>query len=262
MYTLSSLYDNPYYRWYAEQMGGGPSGPEAMHVRRTDLEAKPPDDLPLSKAFYDIGLVAMHSRLTEPDENVLLLLQSNPLGAVSHNHANQNAVVLEAFGEPLAISSGYYQEYGSPHHSQWVWQTHAHNAVLVDGTGPGCSSARSRGRIVSHLETGRWAYALGDAVEAYGGKLRRCYRHVLFVRPDYFVIVDDLEWPKAKRSSSGCCTPRSPCSWNQRLSGRPFGTGGRGCEFSGSAPPDSCSRNAPAGSLRRVGQPRRLLSSI
>jgi hypothetical protein len=70
MYTLSSLYDNPYYRWYAEQMGGGPTGPESLHVRRTDLEAKPPDDLPLSKAFYDIGLVAMHSRMAEPIERL------------------------------------------------------------------------------------------------------------------------------------------------------------------------------------------------
>lgn len=193
MYTISSLYDNPYYRWYAEQMRGGPRGPESLHLRRTDLEARPPTDLPLSKAFKDIGLVAMHSRMDQPEENILLLFQSNPFGAISHNHANQNTFVLEAFGEPLAISSGYYQEYGAPHHRQWVWQTRAHNGILVDGEGQIPRSARSRGRIVSHMETGDWAYALGDAVQAYGDRLRRSYRHVLFIRPDYFVIVDDLE---------------------------------------------------------------------
>lgn len=192
MYTLSSLYDNPYYRWYAEQMGGGPSGPEALHVRRPDIEPKPPSDLAPSKAFFDVGLVAMHSRMEEPEENVMLLFQSNPFGAISHNHANQNAFVLEAFGQPLAISSGYYQNYGSPHHGQWVWQTKAHNAVLVDGEGQVPRRADSRGRIVAHEEAGEWAYALGDAVEAYGGRLARCFRHVMFVRPGYFVLVSDL----------------------------------------------------------------------
>ncbi len=192
MYTLSSLYENPYYRWYAEEMNGRPTGPEALHVLRPDIEPRAPADLPQSKAFFDVGLVAMHSRMAEPKENVLLLFQSNPFGAVSHNHANQNAFVLEAFGEPLAISSGYYQDYGSPHHSEWIWQTKAHNAILVDGEGQVPRRPESRGRIVDHVEAGDWAYALGDAVAAYGGRLTRAYRHVLFVRPDYLVIVDDL----------------------------------------------------------------------
>ena len=192
MYTLSSLYDNPHYRWYAEQMGGGASGPEALYVDRPELEAEPPADLPLSRAFHDVGLVALHRQLDRPEENVLLLFQSNPFGAISHNHANQNAWVLEAFGQPLAISSGYYQDYGSPHHREWVWETRAHNAILVDGRGQATRRADSRGRIVAHLETGDWAYALGDAVEAYRGRLDRSYRHILFARPSYFVMVDDL----------------------------------------------------------------------
>ncbi len=32
-----------------------------------------------------------------------------------------------------------------------------------------------------------------EAAKAYGGRLDRFHRHVLFVRPDYFVIIDDLE---------------------------------------------------------------------
>ena len=192
MYVLSSLYANRYYRWYAEQMNGEPTGPEALHVLRPDIASKSPADLPQSRAFFDVGLVAMHSRMEAPKDNVLLLFQSNPFGAISHNHANQNAFVLEAFGQPLAISSGYYQNYGSPHHSQWIWQTKAHNAMLVDGKGQVPRRAASHGRIVAHAEAGGWAYALGDAAAAYGGRLRRCFRHVLFVRPRYFVMVDDV----------------------------------------------------------------------
>lgn len=192
MYSLASLYDNPYYRWHAEKSGGEAAGPEAYRVWKPDLEARAPADLPQSKAFFDVGWTALHSDMANPDENVLLIFKSSPFGSISHDHANQNAFVLEAYGEPLAISTGYYQSYGDPHHSEWVWQTKAHNAILVDGEGQVTRSPQSRGKIVAHLEEGDWAYALGDAVEAYGGRLDRAYRHVFFLRPGLIVIADDL----------------------------------------------------------------------
>src|SRR5690625_7762626 len=34
---------------------------------------------------------------------------------------------------------------------------------------------------------------MGDATQAYGGRLEKFHRHVIFVRPDYFVVIDDLE---------------------------------------------------------------------
>jgi hypothetical protein len=39
----------------------------------------------------------------------------------------------------------------------------------------------------------------GDATEAYGGKLKRCLRHVLFLRPGLFVVLDELEAPAPAR---------------------------------------------------------------
>lgn len=192
MYNLAGLYDNPYYRWYAERVNRGPTGPEALLAWRPDLKARPPADLPQSRAFYDVGWVAMHSDMANPKDNVLVLFQSSPLGAISHNHANQNAFVIEAFSEPLAISSGYYHDYGDAHHREWVWQTRAHNAILVNGQGQRTRSVQSRGRIAAHIEAGEWAYALGDASAAYGGRLDRAYRHILFLRPRTILIADDL----------------------------------------------------------------------
>ncbi len=192
MYSLASLYDNPYYRWHAEESGGEATGPESFLVRKPELEARAPADLPQSKAFLDVGWTAMHSDMANPDDNVLVLFKSSTFGSISHDHANQNAFVLEAYGEPLAISTGYYQDYGDPHHSEWMWQTKAHNAILVDGEGQVTRSPQSRGEIVEHLEEGEWAYALGNAVEAYGGRLDRAYRHVFFLRPGVIVIADDL----------------------------------------------------------------------
>jgi hypothetical protein len=194
MYALSSLYDNPYFRWHAQQTRAEkPGGALAFHLLKPELKALPPQDLPQARVFPHVGWVAMHSNMADPANNVLLLLHSSPYGAVSHNHANQNAFVLEAFGEPLAISSGYYQRYGSPHHAGWTWQTKSHNSILVNNEGQVPRSYTSRGYIREFDNTDGFCYTTGDAAEAYGGRLKKFLRHVLFCRPDYFVILDELE---------------------------------------------------------------------
>ncbi len=193
LYNFSSLHGNPYFRWRAKQHGAGAAGPVAVSAYEPDIAPKSPDDLPHSRLFKDVGVIAMHSDLADPEENVMFLMQSSPYGSVSHNHANQNAFTLDAFGESLAISSGYYQTYGTGHHAEWVWQTRAHNAILVGGEGQTPRSRHAHGEIVAYEENGDWCYAAGDATAAYEGRLRRFVRHVVFVRPDYFVIIDDLE---------------------------------------------------------------------
>ena len=193
LYALGNLYDNPYFLWYAEQMNARIWGPQAIYLSQPGIAAKPPADLPQARAFPHVGWVAMHSKMAEPENNVMLLFQSSPYGSVSHNHAIQNAFVLEAFTEPLAISSGYYQEYGSPHHAQWVQQTRAHNSVLVNGEGQISRSTHAKGRIAAFENTDEFCYTAGDAAQAYGDRLTRFVRHILFARPDYFVICDELE---------------------------------------------------------------------
>ncbi len=193
MYALSSLYQNPYFRWHAETSNATPTGRDALLHYDPDLPASPPDDLPQSRAFKDVGIVAMHSNMSDPDDNVMMLFRSDPIGAFSHNFPAQNAFVIEAFGEPLAISTGSRQLHGSPHHSQWMWSTYAHNSLLVDGEGQVIRDPFPFGRIVAYEEQGGYVYTMGDASEAYINRLERFDRHVLFVRPDYFVIIDDLE---------------------------------------------------------------------
>ena len=43
------------------------------------------------------------------------------------------------------------------------------------------------------LEHGDYVYSVGDATRAYGGRMSKFHRHIVFVRPGYFVIIDDLE---------------------------------------------------------------------
>jgi len=198
LYLLSSLYGDPYLRWYADVMGAGPgTSPAAFTAVSVPLEAKAPDDLPQARVFPHIGLVSMHSDMSHPDDNVHLMLRSSPYGSYSHSHASQNAFIINAFGEALAISSGYYQRYGSPHHAGWTWETKAHCSVLVDGEGQVKRSKASKGKIADFCNVDDFAYAAGDATAAYGGRLDQFTRAVTFVRPGaqlpgYFVMIDEL----------------------------------------------------------------------
>lgn len=199
MYKLGVVLGNPYALWFASRQRTKPYGLERFLYYLQDDQGKPPLDLPQARCFDDIGLACMHSNLADGTNNVQFLLRSCPFGAISHAYADQNAFVLHAYGEPLAIASGYYPYYASPHHSQWVWETKAANSILVDGQGQQIRNWDSTGRIVKFATSEYAHYALGDATPAYGGRLKRFYRHALFLRPvapedePVVVLYDDLE---------------------------------------------------------------------
>ncbi|MEW6356221.1 MAG: DUF4962 domain-containing protein [Planctomycetota bacterium] len=193
LYALSTLFRNPYFRWYADVMDSGPgAGYRGFAAFDPTLAAKPPTDLPQSRCFPHIGWVAMHSNLADPKNEVFLMLKSSPYGAISHSHACQNAFILNAFGEPLAISSGYYQRYGCPHHDGWTRETKAHCAITVDGQGQKKRDITCNGFIKDFFDSDKFSYACGDATAAYEGRLEKFERHIIFARPHYFVIFDDL----------------------------------------------------------------------
>ncbi len=183
MYKLAVIFNNPYAKWYADEQKARLYGIDAFMFDRPGLAAKPPSDLPQARCFNDIGLACMHSDLADGRSNVHFMMRSSPFGATSHAFADQNAFILHAYGEALAIASGYYPYYGSPHHKTWTWETKAANSILVDGQGQTIRSWESKGRI-SQFATGDYAhYACGEAHPAYGGRLKRFDRHALYLRP-------------------------------------------------------------------------------
>ena len=194
MYAFSSLTQNPCIRWYSEAAGYRP-GSDALSLATYDpsLKARSPLELPQARAFPGAGLVSMHTALGDKDRDISFLMRSSPFGSVSHGHADQNAFVIEAFGRGLAIATGYYPWYGSPHHSQWTRATRAVNSVLVNGEGQVQRSPAAKGAITAFLHGEGYDYAEGEAGAAYGDKLKRFRRQVVHVRPGVFVIFDDLE---------------------------------------------------------------------
>ena len=193
LYAFSSLLDDPYLRWH-HQASRHSVGRDLLTLAtyKPDLKAKVPRDLPQARVFPAVGLAALHTALGEKDKDITLLFRSSPFGSVSHGHADQNAFVIEAFGRGLALATGYYPWYSSPHHHQWTRDTRAVCSVLVNGRGQVVRSWRARGRIVGFRSAKGYDYVAGEAADAYGGRLKRFRRHIVHVRPGVFVVYDDL----------------------------------------------------------------------
>ena len=200
IYWFSTLNRDPVLRWYAEAVGAGPgSGQLGILLRNDTIEARPPTHLPPARLFEGAGLAVLRTDLVNGEDDVGFIMKSSPFGAVSHGHNDQNCFVLEAYGEALAISSGYYNGYGRPHHTRWTQQTRAKNGITFDGGEGQDRGPQARGRIAAFAHGEQFDLAIGDATEAYGGRLTRALREVVHVRPGIFVIRDDLAADRPRR---------------------------------------------------------------
>lgn len=225
MAAYARIHQNPYYQWHADQIEVPATPPGAyqlsLHLKWPPAPpARPPRDLPQALHMRDIGWAALHSDLAEGRSNVMVQFKSSPFGSFSHSHADQDSLVLEAFGRPLLIDSGYYPWYGSPHDLSWTRQTRAHNALLVNHKGQGVWNKAACGRIFAFASSADIDYVAGDATPAYQHPslttdttsyhlrkdihapielcayyegVERIRRHLVFVRPDTLVILDEVQ---------------------------------------------------------------------
>ncbi|SDD04053.1 Fibronectin type III domain-containing protein [Paenibacillus sp. UNCCL117] len=194
---LAQMNKNPILKWAAGAIGTGPSDTlNNYYFGDPSLTARPPVDLPDSKWFQDVGQVAMHSELYDPDR-VSFYFKSSPYGSYNHSHADQNSFVLNAYGESLAIESGYYDAYFTNHDKNYAKQTFASNAITYDGKqGQPFNDIDADGRIYGFVTHPDFDAVSGDASGAYKGVLSKAGRNVIYVRPDKFVVIDQLQSAK------------------------------------------------------------------
>jgi hypothetical protein len=163
--------------------------------------ARPPTDLPQSKVFHGIGVASLHTTLLDSRDDVHFLFKSSPFGTQSHGHNPHNTFQLNAYGESLLTTCVYRDLHGSKFHYEWAHSTTAHNGVLINGEGQIKHTPAPHGRILDARFTPDWDYCVGDATDAYGGRLTRFHRHVVFVKPakaspargPFIVLYDDLQ---------------------------------------------------------------------
>jgi len=194
-------YQDPHIGWWVRQIPGYSGRKTGFHalLHEDELPAESPTDLPSSRVFESVGWAGLHSDLTQPKEDTCLIFKSSPYGSVSHSHADQNAFAIMKGGAALAIPSGYYgPSYGKPHHALWTRSTKANNCILVDGQGQKMRSPIG-GAIIGFQDAAGYTYVAGDASSTYMGKLNKWVRHILFLRPGLFLLLDEIEAPAKSR---------------------------------------------------------------
>lgn len=195
------LFGRADYAWAAEGAAPetlwllGPGGPAAF-----DAVAPAPPRTSPSRLFRDGGYAVMRSDWA--DGALHLIFDVGPLGCPvsgGHGHADLLGIQCAALGEPYVIDPGT-GTYADPAWRSFFRGTAAHATVTVDGqgqaipAGPFAWGERPRARLRRWISTE--AYDLADAEHDAYVRLPDPVRHrrrVLFVKPRYFVILDDLD---------------------------------------------------------------------
>jgi len=197
MVGLARLLDDGLARWYYEYV----HGPHGLAVQGKifsaednafpllwwrDVPIEYPDASPrLGAALYceGAGKVVMRTGFESTDDTHFALECRPP--SQGHSQADHASFILNAYGERFIDDSGTAPNYG------WGMCSAAHSIVMIDDT---AQAINSHGVIEEFVHTEFCDYLRANPEPAYDARspVRRALRHVIFVRPAYFVIIDDV----------------------------------------------------------------------
>ncbi|MCU0915674.1 MAG: DUF4962 domain-containing protein [Planctomycetes bacterium] len=206
---LAQRYQDGHAQWLAEQVDkANVDAPGARWLNLLwydpSVQAAPPASLPTLHHFEDMGIVS--ARTGWDGRESLLVFKCGPfighkaLNEFSydpgggHVHPDVGHFVLFAHGRWLIRDDGYQEKW-----------TDQHNTLLVNGVGQlgeghmwlngtECLLAKSRPRVVRAHSSMELDHIVGDVTAAYPKRagLDRFVRHLLFVKPDVLILVDDI----------------------------------------------------------------------
>lgn len=202
-------YKDPVIAWLYKETDSMPAKGEPndmLWYLPDNAVAKAPKGYPNGKLLKETGVAAMHSDI-EDQKRISLFFRSSEIGAFNHSHPDQNSFVIQAYGENLAIDSGYYDYYYSDHDRYYTRNTFAHNAITYNG-GVGQELRKVngvpqndneynkslKGNIEGFITTDYFDSVTGNAKESYKGNLDKAKRSIIYIRPDVFIVVDDLKY--------------------------------------------------------------------
>lgn len=186
---------NPYWAWYADQLGAGYGGGYLGFLyaaNAKDVTPKAPTDLPTSRAFHGTGLAILNTNLEDASKNIQVHFKSSPMGRQSHGYNANNAFLLNVGGQQVLLDSGRRDVYGSPHHYDWMHHSKSDNAILVNGKGQYKHTANATGQIAAFQESG---IVQGDAGDSYEN-LDRWQRAIKLEEPHTVFVTDTLTAPE------------------------------------------------------------------
>lgn len=204
--VAAALFDRPDFAWAA-----GGLAPEVVWllgsngVRRFDDITPHPPRAAASRLLEEGGYAVMRNGWTRDAHQ--LIVDVGPLGSGAHGHADLLSVQCQAFGESHLVDPGTYCYTPEPEWRNYFRSSAAHSTVVVDGRsqveprGPfGWSGRRPAARVRAWQSTGELDF-LDAEHDAYADLSDPVVhrRRVLFAKPDYWVIVDDLSGREAHR---------------------------------------------------------------
>jgi hypothetical protein len=137
-----------------------------------------------------------------------LVFDVGPLGCSvtgGHGHADLLSIQCSAFGEPFLVDPGT-GTYADEAWRSFFRGTAAHSTVMVDGVSQAEPAAPFAWRQRPRAGLRRWvsteAFDFADAEHDAYGRLPDPVRHrrrVLFVKPRYWVLLDDIEGAEPHR---------------------------------------------------------------
>lgn len=184
---------DPTLRWFYDQF----PHTEIRDLLFFDDSIKPQSPkLPTSRIFRDKGNAVF--RTGWGADELVFLFRAGP--NFNHNHADQGAFLLTAFGEPLITEAGWSHYYNDPYYATYFTQAAGHNTVLVDGNPesqaiadtPQFAALNAYPKITSAITSEFYDAVGSDLTPVYQDRLARYTRRIVFVKPHYFVVCDDL----------------------------------------------------------------------
>ncbi len=195
-YDSTEFFDVGWWDFYFDEM---------LHLSNCgEIPAKTPNSGRRVKWFKDVGWVAIHKDIADPENHIYFLTKSSKYGSLSHSHGDQNAFYLHAFGDPLLVETGYYIGFNSSFHRKWRKKSHSKNVLLIDGQSQYFEMDKtlqlaSNGEVKSVTETENYVHVVENATNAYKlnvPHLKDYTREIYFVDDKYFVLVDRVKLEK------------------------------------------------------------------
>jgi len=114
------------------------------------------------------------------EKDVLVAMRSGEITGLRPEF-DLNNVIVTAYGRPVLVNRFATDTARL--------DTGAYNCVLIDGKG---QSTPAAGRILEFRDERGYNYVCTDATAAYGAGAARVHRHMVFVKPAYLVVIDDV----------------------------------------------------------------------
>lgn len=186
MNVINAWLDNGQAGWYLKETKSAAGGVNGFLYFRPNATITAPDAWPASTVLDENGWAMLRSGWENDDVLFSMVSNSSNLG---HNHYDQNSFQIATNRTWIATDPGYQDYVAGPVNAFTVRK--GHSTIQVDGQG---QSVLGQGTLTEGLLAPTYDYVKGSAAGAYGNpKLTKFDRHVVYLKPDTFIMLDDLQ---------------------------------------------------------------------